>query len=377
MNKKIIYIVAGIVVIVLLVAFFVSKDKKTAATYRVGWISDLSGPQAKYGAYEAAKLAMNEVNQSGGINGKPLEIIFEDGKCNGQTAVSAMNKLINVDHVDIVLGGHCSPESVAIAPVAEQNKIIMLASITSTPRLSNAGKYVFRLTPVSTVQSPLMVDVAFNKLGLRNFAIVYELTDYAKPIAQSFKDSFEKDGGVVSVFEGYTPGTSDFRTILSKAKNAHVDGIFLAPQSPDAGMTLLQQIKDLGISARLFGNDAEANQATIAKYPNLFENLVAAIPAFDLVNDPVSKKFADAYFAAYNTKTIPYGVWTAEAYDSVNVIADALRKNGDNIEGIANYLSNLSNYVGASGSVSINQSHDGVRTYVLKIVKNGQLVDYK
>jgi branched-chain amino acid transport system substrate-binding protein len=130
---------------------------------KIGWISDLSSATSKYGAYEAGMLAVNEINSNGGINGKKIELIVEDGKCDTKEAITAINKLINIDGVKFVLGGHCTAESMAIAPIVEQNKIIMLAAITSTPLLSDAGDYIFRTSSISTVQSDLMAKAAIGK----------------------------------------------------------------------------------------------------------------------------------------------------------------------------------------------------------------------
>lgn len=374
MNRKITLLV---IVLLVLSAFFVlSPKKQESSEYVIGYISSMTGPVAKYGAYEAGKLAMEHINENGGINGKPLRIIFEDGKCNGVEAVNAMNKLINIDKVDIVLGGHCSPESVAIASVAEKNKVIMLASISSSPALSNAGKYVFRTTPVSTTQSGLLADFVSKELKLKKFAVIYEITDYAKPIAESFKDSFVKNGGEVSLYEGYPAGTTDFRTILTKVKNSGVDGILISPQSPEASLNIMKQIKELGIKNMIFGNDAAANQVNIDSHPSLYEGLIVATPAFDVVNNPKTKAFVEEYNKRFNTKALPYGVWTAESYDAVKIIAEGLSKYGDDVEKIRTYLSRLSNYSGVSGTITINEHGDGVRDYILRIVKDGKITNY-
>ncbi|MCX6716667.1 MAG: ABC transporter substrate-binding protein [Candidatus Taylorbacteria bacterium] len=373
-NKKFLIMVCIIIVIVVLLKL--DGTRKNQTSFRVGWISDLSGPQKKYGTYEAGKLALEQINAKGGINGKPLEIIFEDGKCNGAQAVSAMNKLISIDKVDIVIGGHCTSESAAIAPIANKNKILMLASITSSPVLSDSGPYVFRTSPVSTVQSDIVSDLAFKKLNLKNFAVIYELTDYAKAIAETFKDDFIKAGGKVSIFEGYAPGTNDFRTILQKTDAEGVEGIFLVPQSPDAGLNLVKQISEMGINAQLFGNEAEISQTNITANPNFYEGMISTMPDFDIINNPKSKLFNDEYNARWNTGNLPYGIWTAESYDAVYIIAEGLKKYGDNVEELKKYLETLS-YEGASGSISINEHHDGVKTYSLRIVRNGKIEKYQ
>ena len=368
--------IAGIIIVIIVVLLIVSNVRTHKSdTIKIGYISAMTGPAAKYGAYEAGKLAMDDINKNGGINGKPLQVIFEDGKCDGATAVSAMNKLISVDKVDIVIGGHCSPESVAIAPVAEQNKVIMLASITTTPSLNNAGQYVFRTSPVSTIQSELTSQLAY-KLGLRKFAVVYEQTAYATPIAESLKTDFEKLGGTVLVYEGVTPGTTDYRTVLTKVKNSGADALLLSPQSPDSALYMMQQAKALGIKAKIFGNDVTSNQVSINKNKDLFEGLIVTLPDFDRTN-PKIFGFIKEYTDTYKAADLPYGVWTAETYDGVNIIADALKANGDDVNKIKTFLENdMNGYHGVSGTISIGKDHNGIRNYSLMIVKGGVVVSY-
>lgn len=109
----------------------------------------MTGPLSKYGALQSAQLAEEDINAAIGINGHPLQLIDEDGKGDLKTALTAAMKLVDSDGVKFILGGHCTPESLAIAPFLEREKVIMLAAITSTPKLTSAGDYIFRVTPVS------------------------------------------------------------------------------------------------------------------------------------------------------------------------------------------------------------------------------------
>jgi branched-chain amino acid transport system substrate-binding protein len=346
-----------------------------AETIKIGYVSDLSGSTKKFGSYEAAKLAMDEINVAGGIDGKSLEIIFEDGKCTSKDALGAANKLIQIDKVKVILGGHCSPESVAIAPIAEENKVVMLAAITSTPVLSSKGAYVFRTTSVSIVQSEILAEIAMGKLKGTNFAVIYDQTDYARPIAEKFKSEIERKGGAVNVYDGLAPGTTDFKTVLAKVRSANVDAIFLVPQTPDTGLNLLKQIHELGIRTQLFGNDTLSTQSLVDQFPELYEGMIFAGPNYDIVNNPKSKKFNDTFTTTYGYVP-PYGIFTAESYDGVYIIADAIKKYGQDTDKIKDYLSNLKDYDGASGKITINEKHDGVREYVAKVIKSKKQVMY-
>lgn len=375
--SKTIKIIIGIVVVIIIILLLTGSNKKgDSDTIKIGFISDLSGSVKKYGAYEAGKLAMDEINKAGGINGKKLEIIFEDGKCNSKDATSAANKLIQADGVKIILGGHCTPESAAIAPIAEANKVIQLAAITSSPVMSSRGQYVFRTTSVSTVQSTIDADIAINKLKGKNFAVLFEQTDYARPIAEQFKTDIESKGGVIKIYEGFTPETNDFKTILAKIKSANVDAILLSPQRPDAALNIMKQLKELGVKKQLFGNDITINQTLIDQSPEFYEGMIFAGPNYDPINNPKSKKFNDDYKNAFGFVP-PFGIFTAESYDGVYIIADAIAKYGMDVDKIKDYLANLKNYEGASGKITINEKHDGVRDYVAKVIKSGKFELYK
>ncbi len=355
------------------------QAKAPKEPYKIGFVGAMTGPVAKYGSYEATKLAVDDINNSGGINGHQIQLIAEDGKCDSKAAVDAMNKLIDVDKVQIVLGGHCTPESLAIAPIAESKKVLMLASITTSPALSaytNKGGYVLRTSPVSVTQADIVSDYSYNKLNLKKMAVVYEQTDYARPIAEKMRDDFNKLGGNTVVFESYAPGTTDFRTILTKVKAQGADSIYLSAQSPDAALNFMQQVKELGLdNLKLFGNDVASIPANIQKQPALYEGFMTALPDFD-TSTGKPKAFLDEYNAKYNTKELPYGVWTAECYDSVKIIADQISKNGMDIAKINAGLRSLTDYSGVSGTFSIGSNGDGIRHYSAKIVKDGKIETY-
>ena len=373
-TRKWAFIGAGIIVILALTYLEINAlvVEDTKESIKIGFIGAMSGGSAKYGAYEAVKLAQDEINAKGGIGGKRLDIVYEDGKCDSKEASTAANKLINIDKVKIILGGHCTPESLVIAPLAEKNKVIMLASITSNPKLTTAGDYIFRTTPISTVQSPIIADLLYNKLKKRNLAIIYEQTDYAKPIAEKLKQEFENKGGLVFVFESYSPGTIDFRTIILKAKDSNADSLFISAQNPDSALNIMKQIKEQGINIQLAGNEGASGQVIIDKIPDLYEGFIAAMPAYDEKNKE-TEKFIKAYQEKYGQKP-PFGINTAESYDAVYIVSNCLEKFGENIDKIKQCLYGIKDFDGASGIVTIDDNGDAIKEYNARIVKNGSFV---
>ena len=369
-----IFIVAILIIIVLAISFI---PRDTNETVKLGWISALSGPVAYYGqpSLNGAQIAIEEINNEGGINGKKVELIIEDGKCDPKEAATVAQKLINLDNVKVILGGHCSPETLGAAPIAEQNKVILFASVSTSPGITNAGDYIFRNSPVSTQMAIIMANFAYNE-DFRRIAIITEQTAYAKPIVDTFKKEFERLGGEITNFEEYPSEQNEFRDAITKIKNSDPDAIFISPQSQQKADLIIRQIKELGIQKQLFGNDVIGSNIGLALYQGNAEGLIFAQAQFDK-EDPMYREFVAKYKAKYNVDEIPYEGWTAESYDAVKLIAEAIKEVGYDSNKIKEYLYNVKDWKGASGSLTIDEFGDGSRKYGLGIIKDDTLQDYQ
>ena len=128
-------------------------DEQETDPYRIGVMESLTGPGETYGtvANQAKQMAVDEINAAGGIDGRMLELVVEDSKCGAQDAIAAYNKLTDVDGVKIILGTSCSGAMLGVAPLAEEDGIILFSGLASNPDIANAGDYIFR-TQISDIQ---------------------------------------------------------------------------------------------------------------------------------------------------------------------------------------------------------------------------------
>lgn len=350
-----------------------SQDMKLP--FKIGWISALSGPVTKYGADKAALLAVHDINARGGVLGRPLELIMEDGKCQSADAVAAVQKLISVDKVDFILGGHCSPETSAIAPIAESAKVILLAAISSNPDISQAGDYIFRVSASGTIPAENLARYMHEKLHFKTIAIITEITSYAMPPSEYLNKRFLEIGGRLVEFQSFNPGETDFRSILSKVRSKKPDAIYIAVQAPDTAALLVSQLGQQKIEAPLFGNEVTGN--TVTAYPAnkaQFEGMIFSEAAFNS-NSKKTKEFIDEFKNYFHVDGLPYGFWTAEAYDGVMLLADVINRCGANKEAVKKCLYEVRNYEGVSGTISIDENGDGIRNYVLKVVRDGSVME--
>jgi branched-chain amino acid transport system substrate-binding protein len=363
-----------IVVIIIIVAVSGSHSSNTqTGPLKIGYIGPLTGPAAPYGepAANAMKIAVAEVNANGGINGRNIEGIYEDGKCSGTDAVTAVQKLINVDHVSYIIGGGCSGESFGIVPIITADKVVAISPISSAPKLSGASEYFLRNNPNDNAFVPPLATY-MNKLGYKKVAVMAEQTDFAQGVKPVFMAEAQKNGQTVTDTEDFTSNTTDFRSILSKIKQTNPDAIFLATQGGATLVRIEEQARALGMKA-VFTNLYLGLDPAIAESAKSLEGTIFAdTPG---LSGDAGKAFMTKYTSAY--KTAPtYPLFAGAAYDGVYLYAQAIKAAGDDTTKVAQYLRSMSPYTGTIGTYSFDSNGDvsGFQPQFHKVV-GGKVVE--
>ena len=225
-------------------------------TFKIGVLESLTGPGELYGimGVQAKQMAVDEINTSGGINGRMLELIVEDEKCNGQDAITAYNKLTDVDGVKIILGTTCSGALLGPAPLAEEDGVVLLSAMATNPRITRAGDYIFR-----TAISDTMVGVHTGNVlwvdGHRTLATISEATDYAELLRRTTVERFEELGGSLVSEERYYSDDMDFRGYLTRLFTANPDALHVSAQSEYPGGLIIKQARELGWHGPIYSGE--------------------------------------------------------------------------------------------------------------------------
>ena len=186
-------------------------------------------------ANQSKQMAADEINAAGGIDGRMLELVVEDSKCNAADAVAAYHKLTDVDGVKIILGTSCSAAMLGAAPLAEADGTILFSGLASNPDIANAGDYIFR-TQINDIEVGIATGNVLWADGIRTLATITETTDYAEGVRRTTVAQFEKLGGEIVSSEQYGSDTTDFRSQLVKLFAANPDALHLVPSpSPRQG----------------------------------------------------------------------------------------------------------------------------------------------
>ncbi len=379
MNKRIVIVILIIAVIVAVVLISTGGRQQSSGQkelIKIGFIGPLTGDAAVYGLplKNMVELAVEEINSQGGINGKNLEVIYEDGKCNGKDGATAMQKLVNVDNVEVVLGGFCSSESLGAEPIATENKVFLFSLGSSSPDLTGKSRFFARDYPSDATQGKVLAEVAI-KNNWKKTAFIQEQLDYPLGVYRAFTAEYEKLGGTV-VKEEFPSQTTDFRSILTKLKVENPDILFVDTQTPAVAERILNQLQELNWKPQIMVSDAVSGEpSTVKRNSAILEGALAAEFGID-ENNPKFKGMLEAYKKKYGTDA-PYLSYAQTEYDGVYIIRDAIKSVGYDGEKIAGYVRNLKDWQGASGSVTIGENGDRTGGHVPKIIRDGKVLLYQ
>lgn len=373
-------VVAGIVIIIVIAAvitgIWYGVSKKPLAlkeSIKIGFSAPLTGDAASWGlpVKRGAEIALDKINNEGGINGRKLELIFEDDKCDSKEAVTVASKLININKVPAIIGSVCSSVVLAMAPIVEQNKAVLLASAASAPVIKEAGDYVFTIYPLDDYEAGIAAEFAYDKLGERNAAILYANNDYGKGAKDVLEHKFQEKNGAVDILEPYLVGTKDFRAQLTKIKNSNSDVLFIWGQ-PNEMVPILMQIKELGIKLPIITTSVDIETDDLKKAGlEIAEGVIYTI--FKTSSNANSEHLKNEHQKRFEKE--PDGL-TPFGYDVVLLIADALKNSGVDAARMKDYLYSVKNFPGASGNMSFDQYGTVIKDFEFKTVKNGQFVPF-
>jgi branched-chain amino acid transport system substrate-binding protein len=318
------------------------------------------------GMANGAKLAAMEINNEGIINGKNVTLIFEDTGTDPAKAAEAARKLINFDKVQVIIGGVASSETLAIAPIAEQSKVVLISASSTAPSVSKAGEYVFRVVPSDLLQGEAIAKLALAKNYTKASTLV-ENNDYGIGMEDVFKNHFT--GNVTSI--RYEKGKGDYRTEIESILKANPDVIIYVGYPADASV-ILKQSGELGLKTKWIAAEGIAdpvmfNNAEVAKQ---MEGMLLTTPGRseqEEKDDPVFQNYVKNYKQTFGKD---YGIYSDTEYDAVMLAAYTIAEVGNNGTAIKEALPGVSKtYKAATGDKTFDENGDVRGGYrVLEVV---------
>ena len=296
--------------------------------FRIGVMESVTGAGETYGvmAVQAKQMAVDEINAAGGINGRMLEIIVEDEKCNAQDAITAYKKLTEVDGVKIILGTSCSGAMLGAAPLAEKDGVVIFSGLATNPDIAQAGDYIFR-----TALSDALVGIDTGNVlwvdGHRTLGMITENTDYAEGVRRTTEDRFVELGGSIVAQEHYASDVTDFRTQLTKIIGEEPDALHVSAQSEFTGGTIIKQVRELGWDGPIYTEIVAAGPTAQEIAGDAITGAKGIASAgLDPSNAKAMKVLAD-FQERYGYIVFPW--YLGSAYDDVYITAECLKQTND------------------------------------------------
>lgn len=339
---------------------------------RIGAFFSTTGNDATFGlsSLNGVQLAVDEINGKGGVLGRKLEVLAEDDQSQPDKASFAVQKLINQDHVDVVLGEVASTPSIAGGEIAQGARVPMLSPSSTNPKVTENRDYVFRACFIDPFQGYVMGRFAYDKLHARTAAILTDKgSDYAIGLAKYFKDEFEKLGGKVLDEQFYQTEDTDFSSQLTTMKEENPAVLFIPGYYKQVGL-IAQQARQLGYNNPLLGGDGWDSTELHKIGGKALDNAYYCVHV-DLHSDrPEVKAFVQKYRTRFKAEPDTFAVL---AYDSVYLLADAYRRAGavDKAK-LRDALASTKDFHGVSGDITMTAERNPPKPAVVVAYKGGR-----
>ncbi|MDR3355395.1 MAG: ABC transporter substrate-binding protein [Synergistaceae bacterium] len=349
---------------------------------RIGTLESVTGPPAYVGdkMKKGAELAVEEINNAGGINGRPIEWFFYDPAGDTETAVIQTRRLIDVNKVDAIVGGGSqSGIAIAMAQIAEETKTIFIATEGAReivkPSDGKLRKYVFKATINDTEIAAKTLEY-WKGQGVAKVGFLPDNTGFGQPALQAMEEQ-APDHGITLFVETFDTSVTDLTPQLSKLAQEKPQAYFAWTASP-AGVVFLKNAKQLGLSENAiiqncfgFADERFMEQAGDAAIGTFVT--APKLPVYDELadSDPVKEsagKFVETYRAKFNEAP---NLYAAESYDGIYLVAEAFKRAGSTEpDAVARELESLKDFSGAQGKFSFSsEKHDGLSASEAAVMK--------
>ncbi|HJP95710.1 MAG TPA: ABC transporter substrate-binding protein [Pyrinomonadaceae bacterium] len=341
-------------------------DTVDHSTIKIGYFGDLTGPTFNFGqsAINGVLMVANEVNQTGGIHGRRIDVVIEDDRGSPEEAARKTAKLIDDDKVVAIIAGGTSGNSRAAAPKAQSSHVPLISPSSTDPAVTQTGDYIFRACFVDTFQGEVMASFAAKTLKAQKAAILFDFNSpYGRGLTEYFELSFAKHGGRIVSKQSYTQGDADFKGQLSSIRAAEPDVIYIPGYYGDVAL-IAKQARMIGLTQPLLGGDGwDAPELWQLGGDALNGAYISTHYSADNPS-PAIQAFVAEYKQRYGN-LLP-DAHAALAYDASRLLVDAIERAGST-EGnkIRDALAQTKNFTGVTGIINIDADRNAIKPAVV------------
>ena len=339
-------------------------------TLKIGFNFEETGDVASYGTAEqkAAKLAVDEINKAGGVDGKQIEVTDKDNKSELSEASTVSTNLVTQAKVNAIIGPATSGGTGAAITNAAKASVPLITPSGTQDDLTKGQDYLFRTTFIDSFQGKILSKYVTDNLKAKKVVLYYDnSSDYAKGIAKAFQEEYK---GEIVATETFASKDTDFQAALTKFKGKDFDALVVPGYYTEAGK-IVNQARGMGIDKPIVGGDGFNSEEFISQATPAAATNVYYVSGYSTSGNMTAKakKFLEAYKAKYNEEP---SMFSALAYDSVYMVAEA-SKGAKNSVDIKENLAKLKDFEGVTGSITMDKNHNPVKSALMIGLKDGKV----
>ena len=311
----------------------------------IGVVLPLTGAlAAPYGLpmQRGFELAREEINNSGQLGDAKITFITEDDRGTVEDAVEAYNKLIHQDGVSVILGPANSSQVREAFPIAQQNRVVAISSLSSASGLSAIGDFNFRISLTTDVLVPTGIRITQEKLRYTKVATIYDDTDlYSTDSNKVVREALTANGVEILTTETYQTGEIDFSTQLTRIKETSPDAIFISALAPEM-IEIMIQGRQLGIPTSVPFIVPDLTGDEVAAAGDAAEGAITFTSWTSTADTPGNQAFVQNYQSKYGAEPNP---WAAQSYAALYILAEAIANaQSTDATAIRDALANIKNF---------------------------------
>jgi branched-chain amino acid transport system substrate-binding protein len=296
-------------------------------TVRIGVVQPLTGPVAYDGNIYVGtvKMIVEDLNAKGGVLGKPIELIVEDGACNPAQSVNAAEKLVVRDKVVALLGAFCSTSTAAMMEVSKKYKVPHITGISTAAQLTEQGNpYFFRAVATTPMLGNAFGAELPGTVKAKRFAFLVLNDDWGRSMVASYPKSIERSGGQIVGTEFFQQSDLQFLSQITKLKGSNPDAIILAANTQQAA-ALSKQIRELGVTVPLIGEGSWTSDSYLKLAGPAAEGVYGLVEYVYTIQNPINDAFVKQFRAKLNDNPSKFA---GAAHNAINIVVDAIRRAG-------------------------------------------------
>lgn len=362
--------IAALVMILVLIASMATLVIG-ADPIKIGVFGPMTGTMSIGGTRqkEGSQFAADEINATGGLLGRQLQMIYEDTEGVPQNAVNIMNKFLYKDRVTATMGSNNSPEVLAVLDLILRAETPHIVPSGVAYAITHSGNpWVFRVVPTDELFSKALVEYGVKTLNFKRFAVLHDTNDYGQGGKNMVVDNLKKNGLDPVLVEGYNTGTKDFSPQLLKVKEAKADALVIWGNYTE-GAQIVRQVKELGLTCKVLVSTG----VTIGNFYDLAQDaangIIGVSPGFSVDSkDAHVVEFVKKYEAKMGYKP---DLNVVMGYDAVYLFAKAVN-DAKSVEksAIRDALAKVKDLQLISGKVTINANGDGGTKTLIYVVED-------